>query len=154
MPNSEPEIRFTTAITIWFLSTKSTLASKTAIKNLTATSSAPCKKLHIATCASLPREVTQKVIEGFYPGISTAEVDTLAAETCALSKQERVGASLIGKGKFHSFFEDILIFNFVWDFLGGVDSTLKNSQSLLALWQFRCLHEPEASGFFHPSSNA
>ena len=29
-------------------------------------------------------EVTQKVIEGFYPGISTAEVDTLAAETCAL----------------------------------------------------------------------
>eukprot|EP00438_Fugacium_kawagutii_P023834 Skav212419 [mRNA] locus=scaffold202:77214:78980:+ [translate_table: standard] len=29
-----------------------------------------------------PVPVTQKVIEGFYNGISTAEVDTLAAETC------------------------------------------------------------------------
>ena len=99
MPNREPEIRFTTAITIWFLSTKSALASKTDIKNLTATASAPCKKSRIANCASLPREVTQKVIEGFYPGISTAEVDTLAAETCALSKQERVGAFLNWKGE-------------------------------------------------------
>eukprot|EP00435_Cladocopium_sp_Y103_P072616 s14_g40.t2 len=30
-----------------------------------------------------PVLITQKVVEGFYHGISTAEVDTLAAETCA-----------------------------------------------------------------------
>jgi len=30
-----------------------------------------------------PVLITQKVVEGFYNGISTAEVDTLAAETCA-----------------------------------------------------------------------
>ena len=64
--------------------------------------SLPLAALPVESCASLPREVTQKVIEGFYPGISTAEVDTLAAETRALPKQERVGASLI-KEKFHSF---------------------------------------------------
>merc|ERR1719454_1808740 len=34
-----------------------------------------------------PVPVTQKVIEGFYNGISTAEVDTLAAETCAYMSQ-------------------------------------------------------------------
>jgi ribonucleoside-diphosphate reductase alpha subunit len=35
-----------------------------------------------------PVPVTQKVIEGFYNGISTAEVDTLAAETCAYMSQK------------------------------------------------------------------
>ncbi|CAJ1425079.1 unnamed protein product, partial [Effrenium voratum] len=35
-----------------------------------------------------PVLVTQKVIEGFYNGISTAEVDTLAAETCAYMSQK------------------------------------------------------------------
>merc|ERR1719454_927398 len=35
-----------------------------------------------------PVPVTQKVIEGFYNGISTSEVDTLAAETCAYMSQK------------------------------------------------------------------
>eukprot|EP00933_Yihiella_yeosuensis_P001072 TRINITY_DN1016_c0_g2_i1.p1 TRINITY_DN1016_c0_g2~~TRINITY_DN1016_c0_g2_i1.p1 ORF type:complete len:803 (-),score=207.45 TRINITY_DN1016_c0_g2_i1:230-2638(-) len=34
-----------------------------------------------------PVPITQKVIEGFYNGITTAEVDTLAAETCAYMSQ-------------------------------------------------------------------
>jgi len=35
-----------------------------------------------------PVAITQKVIEGFYSGISTSEVDTLAAETCAYMSQK------------------------------------------------------------------
>jgi len=35
-----------------------------------------------------PVAITQKVIEGFYPGISTSEIDTLAAETCAYMSQK------------------------------------------------------------------
>merc|ERR1719436_972969 len=34
-----------------------------------------------------PVPITQKVIEGFYNGIATAEIDTLAAETCAYMSQ-------------------------------------------------------------------
>jgi len=34
-----------------------------------------------------PVPITQKVIEGFYAGISTSEIDTLAAETCAYMSQ-------------------------------------------------------------------
>jgi len=34
-----------------------------------------------------PVPITQKVVEGFYNGISTAEIDTLAAETCAYMSQ-------------------------------------------------------------------
>jgi len=35
-----------------------------------------------------PIPVTQKVIEGFYNGISSSEIDTLAAETCAYMSQK------------------------------------------------------------------
>jgi len=35
-----------------------------------------------------PVPVTQKVIEGFFDGISTSEIDTLAAETCAYMSQK------------------------------------------------------------------
>jgi len=35
-----------------------------------------------------PSAITQKVIEGFYSGISTAEIDVLAAETCAYMSQK------------------------------------------------------------------
>eukprot|EP00429_Kryptoperidinium_foliaceum_P097376 CAMPEP_0176253224 /NCGR_PEP_ID=MMETSP0121_2-20121125/35905_1 /TAXON_ID=160619 /ORGANISM="Kryptoperidinium foliaceum, Strain CCMP 1326" /LENGTH=72 /DNA_ID=CAMNT_0017592993 /DNA_START=77 /DNA_END=292 /DNA_ORIENTATION=- len=34
-----------------------------------------------------PVVVTKKVIEGFYSGIATSEIDTLAAETCAYMSQ-------------------------------------------------------------------
>lgn len=61
-----------------------------------------------------PVPVTQKVIEGFYPGISTAEVDTLAAETCAYMSQKhpdfsilaaRIAVSNLHKNTSESFFE-------------------------------------------------
>mmetsp|Transcript_85055 Transcript_85055/g.162746 ORF Transcript_85055/g.162746 Transcript_85055/m.162746 type:complete len:809 (-) Transcript_85055:212-2638(-) len=35
-----------------------------------------------------PVSITQKVVEGFYNGISTSEIDTLAAETCAYMSQK------------------------------------------------------------------
>jgi ribonucleoside-diphosphate reductase alpha subunit len=35
-----------------------------------------------------PVSIAQKVIEGFYSGISTSEIDTLAAETCAYMSQK------------------------------------------------------------------
>ena len=61
-----------------------------------------------------PVPVTQKVIEGFYNGISTAEVDTLAAETCAYMSQKhpdfsilaaRIAVSNLHKNTSDSFFE-------------------------------------------------
>ena len=47
-----------------------------------------------ALCANLdqkyvdPAAITQKVIEGFYNGIPTSEIDRLAAETCAYMSQK------------------------------------------------------------------
>lgn len=42
-----------------------------------------------------PVPITQKVIEGFYNGITTAEVDTLAAETCAYMSQRHPDYSVL-----------------------------------------------------------
>merc|ERR1719506_2238150 len=42
-----------------------------------------------------PVPITQKVIEGFYTGISTSEIDTLAAETCAYMSQKHPDFSLL-----------------------------------------------------------
>jgi len=42
-----------------------------------------------------PVPITQKVIEGFYAGISTSEIDTLAAETCAYMSQKHPDFSLL-----------------------------------------------------------
>eukprot|EP00435_Cladocopium_sp_Y103_P059236 s414_g21.t1 len=61
-----------------------------------------------------PVVVTKKVIEGFYNGISTAEVDTLAAETCAYMSQKhpdfsilaaRIAVSNLHKNTSSSFYE-------------------------------------------------
>jgi len=61
-----------------------------------------------------PVPVTQKVVEGFYNGISTAEVDTLAAETCAYMSQKhpdfstlaaRIAISNLHKNTSDSFYE-------------------------------------------------
>eukprot|EP00931_Biecheleriopsis_adriatica_P100755 TRINITY_DN759_c0_g1_i8.p1 TRINITY_DN759_c0_g1~~TRINITY_DN759_c0_g1_i8.p1 ORF type:complete len:806 (+),score=226.88 TRINITY_DN759_c0_g1_i8:62-2479(+) len=61
-----------------------------------------------------PVPITQKVIEGFYNGISTAEVDTLAAETCAYMSQRhpdfsilaaRIAISNLHKNSSDSFYE-------------------------------------------------
>jgi len=65
-----------------------------------------------------PVPVTQKVIEGFYNGISTAEVDTLAAETCAYMSQKhpdfsilaaRIAVSNLHKNTSSSFYETCTI---------------------------------------------
>jgi ribonucleoside-diphosphate reductase alpha subunit len=42
-----------------------------------------------------PVPITQKVIEGFFNGISTVEIDTLAAETCAYMSQRHPDFSLL-----------------------------------------------------------
>ncbi|CAL1141766.1 unnamed protein product [Cladocopium goreaui] len=61
-----------------------------------------------------PVPVTQKVVEGFYNGISTAQIDTLAAETCAYMSQKhpdfstlaaRIAASNLHKNTSESFYE-------------------------------------------------
>jgi len=58
--------------------------------------------------------IAQKVIEGFYPGISSAEIDTLTAETCAYMSQKhpdfstlaaRVAVSNLHKSTSDSFAE-------------------------------------------------
>jgi len=59
-----------------------------------------------------PVAVTQKVIEGFYNGISSSEIDSLAAETCAYMSQKhhdfstlaaRIAVSNLQKGTSSSF---------------------------------------------------
>eukprot|EP00927_Polykrikos_kofoidii_P048231 TRINITY_DN4244_c0_g1_i1.p1 TRINITY_DN4244_c0_g1~~TRINITY_DN4244_c0_g1_i1.p1 ORF type:complete len:807 (-),score=137.88 TRINITY_DN4244_c0_g1_i1:320-2740(-) len=61
-----------------------------------------------------PVPVTQKVIEGFYTGITTNEIDKLAAETCAYMSQKhpdfsilaaRIAVSNLHKSTDHSFVE-------------------------------------------------
>jgi ribonucleoside-diphosphate reductase alpha subunit len=42
-----------------------------------------------------PVPITQKVVEGFYNGISTSEIDTLAAETCAYMSQKHADFSTL-----------------------------------------------------------
>jgi len=63
-----------------------------------------------------PVPITQKVIEGFYNGITTVEIDTLAAETCAYMSQRhpdfsalaaRVAVSNVHKNTSDSFSETI-----------------------------------------------
>jgi len=70
-----------------------------------------------------PVPVTQKVIEGFYNGISTSEVDTLAAETCAYMSQKhhdfstlaaRIAVSNLHKSTSDSFSETCrMLFEYV-----------------------------------------
>lgn len=42
-----------------------------------------------------PIPITQKVIEGFFSGIATSEIDTLAAETCAYMSQKHPDFSIL-----------------------------------------------------------
>merc|ERR1719158_2143346 len=42
-----------------------------------------------------PVVVTKKVIEGFYNGIATSEIDKLAAETCAYMSQKHSDFSIL-----------------------------------------------------------
>jgi ribonucleoside-diphosphate reductase alpha subunit len=63
-----------------------------------------------------PVPITQKVIEGFFNGISTQEIDTLAAETCAYMSQRhpdfsilaaRIAISNVHKSTSESFWQTI-----------------------------------------------
>jgi ribonucleoside-diphosphate reductase alpha subunit len=63
-----------------------------------------------------PVSITQKVIEGFYNGVSTSEIDTLAAETCAYMSQRhpdfstlaaRIAVSNLHKSTSDSFSETV-----------------------------------------------
>lgn len=87
-----------------------------------------------------PVVVTQKVIEGFFPGISTAEVDVLAAETCAYMSQKhpdfsvlaaRIAISNLHKNTSDSFYETCKVLHEFRDQQG-------RSASLLAadVWEF------------------
>jgi len=42
-----------------------------------------------------PTPITQKVVEGFHKGITTSEIDTLAAETCAYMSQKHPDFSIL-----------------------------------------------------------
>merc|ERR1719336_972638 len=86
------------------------------------------KRIH-ALCDGLdqkyidPVEITQKVIQGIFSGISTAEIDTLAAETCAYMSQKhhdfsalaaRVAVSNLHKNTLDSFSETCrVMYNYI-----------------------------------------
>lgn len=43
----------------------------------------------------VPQKIAQKVVEGVYDGVTTAELDNLAAETCAYMSQTHPDFSLL-----------------------------------------------------------
>lgn len=87
-----------------------------------------------------PVVVTRKVVEGFYSGISTSEVDVLAAETCAYMSQKhpdfsvlaaRIAVSNLHKNTSESFYETCRI-------LHGYVDPQGRSASLISqeVWEF------------------
>jgi len=112
-----------------------------------------------------PVPVTQKVIEGFYNGIPTSEIDTLAAETCAYMSQKhpdfstlaaRIAVSNLHKSTSDSFVETCralyeyrdkqgrpaaLISEVVWEFISA------NGKELDAAIDFSRDHEYDYFGF-------
>jgi len=87
-----------------------------------------------------PVLVTQKVVEGFKTGMSTSEIDTLAAETCAYMSQKhpdfstlaaRIAVSNLHKNTSDSFYETCKVLHEYTDKQG-------RSASLLAedVWEF------------------
>jgi len=87
-----------------------------------------------------PAAITQKVVEGFYKGISTSEVDTLAAETCAYMSQKhpdfsilaaRIAVSNLHKNTSSSFSETCRIMHGYHDKQGRPAALLSDS-----VWEF------------------
>ena len=87
-----------------------------------------------------PVPVTQKVIEGFYNGIATAEIDTLAAETCAYMSQKhpdfsilaaRIAVSNLHKNTSDSFYETCKVLYEYKDEQGRAASLLAED-----VWEF------------------
>jgi len=84
--------------------------------------------------------VTQKVIEGFYSGITTSEIDTLAAETCAYMSQKhhdfstlaaRIAVSNLHKNTSASFTETCRLLHFYVDKQGRPASLIAKD-----VWDF------------------
>eukprot|EP00747_Dinoflagellata_sp_TGD_P138031 gnl/TRDRNA2_/TRDRNA2_175747_c3_seq33.p1 gnl/TRDRNA2_/TRDRNA2_175747_c3~~gnl/TRDRNA2_/TRDRNA2_175747_c3_seq33.p1 ORF type:complete len:815 (+),score=195.63 gnl/TRDRNA2_/TRDRNA2_175747_c3_seq33:61-2505(+) len=112
-----------------------------------------------------PIPITQKVIEGFYPGISTSEIDTLAAETCAYMSQKhhdfstlaaRIAVSNLHKNTSDSFSETIHVLYDYHDKQGRPASLIakdvaefvdKNSEKLDAAIQYKRDHDYDYFGF-------
>lgn len=74
-----------------------------------------------------PVKVTQKVVEGVYPGVTTSEIDVLAAETCAYMSQlhpdfstlaARIAVSNLHKNTQGDFIEGVKILHGVKDKAG------------------------------------
>ena len=74
-----------------------------------------------------PVKVTQKVVEGVYPGVTTSEIDVLAAETCAYMSQlhpdfstlaARIAVSNLHKNTNSDFVETVKILHGVTDKAG------------------------------------
>lgn len=87
-----------------------------------------------------PVPITQKVVEGFYSGITTAEVDTLAAETCAYMSQKhpdfstlaaRIAVSNLHKNTSDSFSETCRIMYEYHDKQGRCASLISEE-----VWEF------------------
>ena len=92
-----------------------------------------------------PVPVTQKVVEGFYNGISTSEVDTLAAETCAYMSQKhpdfstlaaRIAVSNLHKNTSSSFYETCKILHSYVDKQGRPAALLADD-----VWEFICANQ-------------
>merc|ERR1712110_197495 len=87
-----------------------------------------------------PVPITQKVIEGFYAGISTSEIDTLAAETCAYMSQKhpdfstlaaRIAVSNLHKNTSDSFSETCRLLHEYHDKQGRSAALVAD-----AVWEF------------------
>jgi len=85
-----------------------------------------------------PVPVTQKVIEGFYNGISSSEIDTLAAETCAYMSQKhhdfstlaaRIAVSNLHKNTVESFSKTCTMLHEYIDKQGRSASLIANEVS-------------------------
>merc|ERR1712032_1789935 len=85
-----------------------------------------------------PVPITQKVIEGFYGGIPTSEIDKLAAETCAYMSQRhadfstlaaRIAVSNLHKSTSSSFSETCLALHEYKDKEGRVASLISEEVS-------------------------
>lgn len=112
-----------------------------------------------------PAVVSQKVIEGLYNQISTAEIDTLAAETCAYMSQRhpdfstlaaRIAVSNLHKNTISSFSETIKLMHEHTDRQGRKASLIndevrafvdENAAQLDLAINFKCDYEYDYFGF-------
>jgi ribonucleoside-diphosphate reductase alpha subunit len=104
-----------------------------------------CSGLHPQYVDPVP--VTQKVIEGFYNGITTSEIDKLAAETCAYMSQKhpdfsvlaaRIAVSNLQKNTSSSFTETCRILHDYHDKQGRSAALISES-----VWEFVQAHAAE-----------